>query len=84
MLFRSLPGLQIHDTKESALEAKEPKDIFTGSRIERQIIAMMIQFPEILPDVNNYKLLELFNDDTLKGIGESILEFNPTSADQVS
>ena len=28
--------------------------------------------------------LELFNDETLKGIGESILKFNPTSADQIS
>ncbi len=79
-----LPGLQTHDAKESALGASEPEGVFTGSRIERQIIAMMIQFPEILPDVNNYKLLELFNNDTLKSIGESILEFNPTSADQVS
>jgi DNA primase len=79
-----LPGLQTHDAKESALGASEPEGVFSGSRIERQIIAMMIQFPEILPDINNYKLLELFNNDTLKGIGESILEFNPTSADQVS
>ena len=79
-----LPGLQTHDAKESALGASEPEGVFTGSRIERQIIAMMIQFPEILPDVNNYKLLELFNNNTLKSIGESILEFNPTSADQVS
>jgi DNA primase len=79
-----LPGSPIRDGKESVLEAKGPEGIFTGSRVERQIIAMMIQFPEILPDVNNYKVLELFNDDTLKGIGESILEFNPTATDQVS
>jgi len=79
-----LSGSKIRDEKESVLEAMGPEGIFTGSRIERQIIAMMIQFPEILADVNNYKVLELFNDDTLKGIGESILEINPTSADQVS
>ena len=75
---------RIPDEKDSGLEVKGPGGILTGSRVERQIIAMMIQFPEILPDVNNYKVLELFNDDTLKGIGESILNFNPTSADQVS
>jgi DNA primase len=75
---------RIPDEKDSGLEVKGPVGIFTGSRVERQIIAMMIQFPEILPDINNYKVLELFNDNTLKGIGESILNFNPTSADQVS
>ena len=79
-----LSGSKIRDEKESVLDAKGTEGILTGSRVERQIIAMMIQFPEILPDVNNYKVLELFNDDTLKRIGESILEFNPTSADQVS
>ena len=45
---------------------------------------MMIQFPEILPDISNYKVLELFNDDRLKSIGKFILEFNPTSAVQIS
>ena len=79
-----LSGSQIGVEEESVLEVKGPDGIFTGNRIERQIIAMMIQFPEILPDVNNYKVLELFNDEMLKGIGESILEFNPTSAEQVS
>ena len=79
-----LSGSQIGVEEESVLEVKGPDGIFTGNRIERQIIAMMIQFPEILPDVNNYKVLELFNDETLKGIGESILEFNPTATDQVS
>ena len=45
---------------------------------------MMIQYPEILPDIRNYKILELFNNDRLKSIGKFILEFNPTSAVQVS
>jgi len=79
-----LSGSQIHNGKESVLDARGPEGVFAGSRVERKIIAMMIQFPEILPDVRNCKVLELFNDDTLKDIGESILKFNPTSADQVS
>jgi DNA primase len=79
-----LSDSKIRDEKKSVLEGKGTEGLFRGSRVERQIIAMMIQFPEILPDVNNYKVLELFTDSTLKRIGESILEFNPTSADQVS
>ena len=80
----ALSSSQIHAGRESVLEAGGPEGLSKGSRIERQIIAMMIQFPEILPDVKNCKVLELFNDDNLKDIGESILKFNPTSADQVS
>ena len=81
--FRS--GLQPRDEKNTVLAAdKGPEGILTGSRVERQIIAMMIQFPDILPDIKEFNVLKLFDDDTLKGIGESILDFNPTSADQVS
>jgi DNA primase len=81
--FRS--GLQRRDEKNTVLAAdKDPEGIFVGSRIERQIIAMMIQFPDILPDIKKFNVLKLFNDDTLRRIGESILDFNPTSADQVS
>jgi len=53
-------------------------------RFERRIIAMMLQFPEILPDVKNYNALEYFENSTLKSIGNMIVKFNPTSADQVS
>ena len=42
------------------------------SRIERQIIAMMLQYPEILPELNKRNILEYFEDDTLKSIGQHI------------
>ena len=74
----------IQDGKQRVREGRRPGSILSGNRVERQIIAMMIQFPEILPDVIDFNVLELFNDDILKKIGESILEFNPTAADQVS
>jgi DNA primase len=77
-------GTQTRDEKNMVSTAKAPGGLLIGSRVERQIIAMMIQFPDILPDIKEFKVLELFNDNTLKGIGESILDFNPTSADQVS
>ena len=77
-------GSQMRDEKNSVLAPEGPEGKSTGSRMERQIIAMMIQFPDILPDVKNYKILDLFNNDSLRSIGESILRFNPTSADQVS
>ncbi|NNL40931.1 MAG: DNA primase [Desulfobacterales bacterium] len=42
------------------------------NRIERQIIAMMLQYPEILPELNKRNILEYFEDDTLKSIGQHI------------
>ncbi|MDX2440539.1 MAG: DNA primase [Desulfobacterales bacterium] len=45
------------------------------SRIERQIIAMMLQYPEILPELNKRNILEYFENDTLKSIGKNILVY---------
>ena len=43
------------------------------SRMERQIIAMMLQYPEILPELTKRNILEYFENDTLKSIGQNIL-----------
>ena len=63
--------------------AAVPEDA-TGIRFERRIIAMMLQFPEILLEVKKYNALEYFENSTLKSIGNMIVKFNPNSADQVS
>jgi DNA primase len=60
------------------------ESIHLENRVEKQIIAMMIQFPEILPDISAHNVLELFSDGILKTIGESILDLNPDAADRVS
>lgn len=52
----------------------DPAIRFRGSRIERRIIAMMLQFPEILPEIAKRKVLDGFEDDTLKSIGQCILD----------
>ncbi len=44
-----------------------------SNRFERQIIAMMLQFPEILPEITARSVLKYFSDDTLKSIGEFVL-----------
>jgi len=59
-------------------------DVGSSIRFERRIIAMMLQFPEILPDVKNYNALEYFENSTLKSLGAMIVKFNPASAGQVS
>jgi DNA primase len=54
------------------------------NRLERRIIAMMLQFPEILPEVDNRGLLNLFEDNILKSIGQFILKCKDCSGEPVS
>ncbi len=43
-------------------------------RIEKKIVAMMVQYPDILPQVKKSGALNLFQDDNLKRLGEMILQ----------
>jgi len=52
-----------------------------GNRFERQIIAMMLQFPDILPEIDKLKVLNYFENTELKDVGTDILELNLDSAD---
>ncbi len=64
--------------------AKGSSELNHVIRFERQIIAMMIQFPEVLPEIRSLNVLDYFETDDLKSIGRFILKHNPTTADQVS
>ena len=44
-----------------------------GSRLEKQIIAMMLQFPDIIPEINKRDILSSFTDDILKSVGYDII-----------
>ena len=84
-------GQALNDRDSQKYRASEPAHasggfagVNVGSRFERQIIAMMLQFPEILPQVTKFDILKYFDNSTLRNIGELILKFNATSADQVS
>jgi DNA primase len=61
-----------------------PSEVVAGNRFERRIIAMMLQFPEILPEINKLNVLKYFENDDLKSVGSMILKLNPTTADQIS
>jgi DNA primase len=43
-----------------------------GSRIERQVVAMMLQFPEILPDIRKKRVVAYIEDPQLKVIATEI------------
>jgi len=55
-----------------------------GIRFERRIIAMMLQYPDILPEISSLSVLKYFENSDLADIGNLVFKFNPTTADQVS
>ena len=55
-----------------------------GSRIEKKIVSMMLQFPEILPEIVRRNVVDFFEDGTLKSIGRMILKHGDGSVDLVS
>ena len=44
----------------------------------------MLQYPEILPEINNLNVLKYFENSDLETIGNLVLKFGPTTVDQVS
>jgi DNA primase len=55
-----------------------------GNRLERQIIAMMLQFPAILPEIRKFDVIEYIENPQLQSIGTTILEHQVTSDGQIS
>ena len=60
--------------KRSAANAS--KISMGGNRLEQKIITMMLQYPQILPDIDRQKVLEHFESQLLTSIGRTILERN--------
>ncbi len=44
-----------------------------GQRLEEQIVAMILRYPAMIPEVVGRNLLEYFRDDQLKAIGQMII-----------
>jgi len=55
-----------------------------GSRLEQQIIAMMLQFPAILSEIKKYNVIEFIENRHLQSIGKKILEHQISSVGQIS
>jgi DNA primase len=55
-----------------------------GSRTERKIIAMMLQYSDVLPEIKALNILKYFENTVLKKIGEFILERYRQDDGQVS
>jgi len=65
---------QIYHFDKTGAKKKAPKEM--GSKLERKIIEMMLQFPNAIPEVTSRNLLKHFEDETLKSIGEMIVGYS--------
>jgi DNA primase len=80
-----LEKVREHRSIKSTHHSDTPKNIANeGSRLEKQIIAMMLQFPAILPAIKMYNAVEYIENDTLKSIGRTVLEKQLSSDEQIS
>ena len=56
----------------------------SGKKLEMQIISMMLQFQDILPEIRNREIMHYFEDEVLKSIGESLLQRKGPTADMLT
>jgi DNA primase len=71
---------------KTSVPDKAQKKAFQGKwdKLERQIIAMMLQFPQILFEIYERNILDLFENNTLKSIGQVLLTHKDDSKVQIS
>ncbi len=55
-----------------------------GSRLEKQIVAMMLQFPAILPEIRDRDLMRCFENEILRSIGTFILSIKDFAPERLS
>ena len=70
------------DTKDTGKKADIVESV--GNRLERQIIAMMLQFPAILPEIRKHGVVEYIDNPLLHSIATTILDSRLTSNKQIS
>jgi len=63
-------GRSARETPPASMQMK----VAGGSRIERQLVAMMLQFPKILPEVRKQNIVTLIDDPILRAIGQDALD----------
>ena len=67
-------GLQAGRLGQMASPASTRTTVSGGSPIERQLVAMMLQFPDILPEVRKQNIVSLIDDPLLQAIGQDVLD----------
>ncbi len=61
---------KMHSPAQTASSEKIPE---AGNKFDKHLIAMMLQFPDVIPDLIDKKLIETISDPLLKSTGNDIL-----------
>jgi len=73
------------DGKKAALGGFHKQTEFKKwDRLEQQIIKMMLQYPQILPEISKQNILDLFRDEGLRSIGKMVLAYRDDSQSRIS
>jgi DNA primase len=76
---RPAPPRPVGDSKGSNRESLQTK----GVRLERQIVVMMLQFPEIIPEIDRSGLIDFFENATFKSICRMIFRHQAKSVSEI-
>lgn len=60
------------------------KPALAKNRLEARVVAMMLQYPEIVPTIEKQQIIDYFEDIQLKELAELILSHPPKSRDDIS
>ena len=65
----------VRNHRKNGFQKADKRTSFHGkwTRLEQQIISIMLQFPPVLSEIDDRGILDLFEDDRLKAIGDLIL-----------
>jgi len=74
------PKLQSARVSEKMAPLVKNTGVGRGVRLEQQIIAMLLQFPEIVPEIIKRNVIDYFEDKNLRTIGKMVI-INNTFAD---
>jgi len=77
--FSNHASVRIH--RKNGFQKADKRKSFHGkwARLEQQIISMMLQFPPVLSEIGERGILEFFEDNRLKAIGNLILKHQDCS-----
>jgi DNA primase len=81
--LKALAGPTAAGRSGSRSDAAGPSPSVPAERFEQRIIAMMLQFPEILPEIVKGAVLEDFANPLLKSAGETLLRHRLNSPEQL-
>lgn len=74
--------------RSPAAQARQPVLVADNVRLEQQIVAMMLCYPKMIPEIVGRNLIDYFEDQRLKQIAQLFLQFpvseNGNTADLVS